>query len=301
MAISYRLKQPMSERPDEKEPKVQPKRIVFLSLEGSVTEKKYFALIHKYREQLGINAVVHIETLSRSGDTRSDLQSVMGLLEEYLELRGEGILPKDVQNVLKSVGNSHYSPEQIGQYLNGELQGKDKVELDRALKLAGIDIDYQKFLAERVGEDHNDVFGVVIDRDCGNHEEEALRELQKNCKNRGCYCFLQNPCFEFWLLLHVCDVSIEYRDKLEDIFKNEKCSAQHTYVSLELSKRVRHNKKISEKKFVKYYLPNVDEAIAHAQNFEQTEDGLLKNIGTNLPELFRILREKTENGEAGIE
>lgn len=298
MALSHRLKQPMDERPDEAAAKVPPKRIVFLSTEGSVTEKNYFRFLHKYREHLGINAVVHIETLSRNGDTRSDLESVLGLLEEYLELRVEGILPEDVQSVLKSAGESHYSLEQIEQYLDGKLAGTDCVKLEQALKLAGIDIDYQKFLTQYLGEGLNDVFCVVIDRDSGSHSEEQLRTLQENCKDKGCCCFLQNPCFEFWLLLHVCDVSTEYKDKLDDILKNGRLSNQHTYVSRELSRHARHTKEITEGKFKERYLPNIDTAIAHAKDFEQSEEGLLTKIGTNLPELFRILREPPQSGES---
>lgn len=298
MALSYRLKQPMTSRPDEMEAKVPPKRIVFLSVEGSVTERKYFSFLQKYREKLGINAVVQIETLSRSGDTRGNPESVMGLLEEYLDLRGEGILPTDVETVLRDAGASNYSLEQIEQYLNGELEGKNSYQLEQALRLAGIDINYQKFLVERVGEEHNDIFAIVIDRDSRSNPEEILRELQRKCKEKGCYCFLQNPCFEFWLLLHVCDVAVEYKDKLDDILKNEKCSEQHTYVSRELSKRARHTKRISEQKFKDLYLPNIDTAIDRSEGFEQSEEGLLQKIGTNLPKLFCLLREISE-GEQG--
>jgi len=290
MALSHRLSSSMNTRPDEgiDEP---PKRIVFLSVEGNVTEKNYLNLVNKYRTQLRINTVVHIETLSRGKDTHSDPKSVLGLLEEYLEIRNEGILPEDINSVLLKAGQEGYSLSQIEQYLNGELEGKDGVQFARALKLAGVDLDYQKFLSDYNSE--NDVFGVVIDRDCGSHTEMALKELQKRCAEKeSCYCFITNPCFEFWLLLHVCDVENEYAGRYEEILKNEKKSPKHTFVSKELSERAGHAKKIGEKKFIECYLPNIDVAIERAQKFEQTEEGLLQKVGTNLPKLFQILREE---------
>lgn len=290
MALSRRLRSSMNVRPDEGANE-KPKRIVFLSVEGTVTEKNYLVLVNKYRTQLGIKSVVQIETLSRGKDTRSDPKSVLGLLEDYLEIRDKGILPEDITSVLSEAGQENYSLIQIQQYLDGKLDGKDSIRFNHALKLAGIDLDYQKFLSEYNGED--DVFGVVIDRDQENHTEETLTELQAKCAEKGrCYCFITNPCFEFWLLMHVCDVKREYENMYSDILKNEKISGKHTFVSKELSEKAGHSKRISEKKFKECYLPNVDAAIERAQDFEQTEKGLLQNIGTNLPQLFRILREK---------
>lgn len=290
MALSHRLRNSMDVRSDEGIDE-KPKRIAFLSVEGTVTEKNYLNLINKYRTQLGIKSVVHIETLSRGSDTSSDPKSVWNLLEDFFQIRDEGILPEDIDSVLREAAQEKYSLAQIEQYLNGELEGKDGAKFSKAIKLAGIDLDYQKFLSEFNGED--DVFGIVIDRDCESHPETALKELQKKCaEKRNCICFLTNPCFEFWLLLHVCDVESEYATRYHEILRNEKKSGRHTFVSKELSEKAGHAKKITEKKFVESYLPNVNTAIERAQKFEQTDEGLLRNLGTNLPKLFQILREE---------
>ena len=82
MAISHRLHSPMDVRPDEGANE-KPKRIVFLSVEGNDTEKDYFTHVHKYREVLGIQSIVHVETLSRwSSDTQSTPEQVLDLLTE---------------------------------------------------------------------------------------------------------------------------------------------------------------------------------------------------------------------------
>ena len=68
------------------EDSIEPKRVVFLSTEGTKTEVQYLHFIEQYRERLGINAIVHIEVLRRY-DTKSDPENVLELLEEYIQFR----------------------------------------------------------------------------------------------------------------------------------------------------------------------------------------------------------------------
>lgn len=199
MAISHRLHSSMDIRPDDGLNE-QPKRIVFLSVEGNLTEKNYFSYIHQYRRHLGIETIIYIETLSRrSHDTCSDPESVFELLTDCIEIRAEGIMPDDVLSILNA-DSSNYSIEYISQYLNGELSNDENKKLKLAIQMAGIDLDYQKFLKDFRGEQNEDIFAVVIDRDRYSHSEESLRELYRKCTERNCYCFITNPCFEFWLL-----------------------------------------------------------------------------------------------------
>ena len=76
-------------------------------------------------------------------------------------------------------------------------------------------------------------------------------------------CYIANPCFEFWLLLHLSDVNNEYADKLEEIRENKKVSNNHTFVSKVLSSKAHHGK--NNINFKKNYLPNIDIAIARAK------------------------------------
>lgn len=290
MAISHRLHSPMDIRPDT-DVNETPKRIVFLSVEGN-TEKDYFSYVQKYRNKLGIETLVHIETLSKlTSDGESDPEQVFDLLNDYLQIRREGILPQDIYSMLNGY-SGNFSVDLISKYLNGDLPVKETKILKNAIKMAGVDIDYQKYLSEYKGEDGNDVFAVVIDRDSGSHSEKLLRDLFLQCKEKNCFCYLTNPCFEFWLLLHVSDVWEEYKDRLDEMLINKKISNRHTFVSFELSKRTRHTKHIPENKFVNYYLPNIDLAISRLKEVKKSEDYLINCIGSNLPELFTLLREK---------
>ena len=62
-------------------------------------------------------------------------------------------------------------------------------------------------------------------------------------------------------------------------------------MSNEVSKKANHQKIISEKRFVEFYLDNIDNAIKRADDFCQDEESLLNSLGSNIPILFEILRE----------
>lgn len=81
------------------EDSIEPKRVVFLSTEGTKTEVHYFNFIEKYRDQLGIDAIVHIEILKRY-DTNSDPENVLELLEEYVQFRKIRCLKKQLTRLV---------------------------------------------------------------------------------------------------------------------------------------------------------------------------------------------------------
>lgn len=289
MAISYRLHSSMDIRPDDNSEEM-PKKIIFLSVEGT-TERDYFDFIDKYRKEVGIEPLVHIETLSKlSRDGKSDPEQVFDLLNEFIQIRDEGILPQDIFAALKD-NVSNYSIEYITQYLNGQLPDNEAKELLNDIKLAGIDLNYQKFLSNYKGEDGNDIFAIIIDRDHESHSEEMLKSLLAKCKEKKCMFFLTNPCFEFWLLLHVSDVKEEYSNQLTELLENKKVSNRHTFVSLQVSEKAHHAKSITHCKFEEFYLPNIDLAIERSKQFIQDENELMNNLGSNIPKLFALLRE----------
>ena len=121
------------------------------------------------------------------------------------------------------------------------------------------------------------------------HTETNMNDCIAHCRDKGYTCYVTNPCFEFWLLLHFSNVIEEYADKLETIKDNEKVSNAHTYVSYELSKKAHHGKKIH--KYETTYLPRIDDAITHAKAFPSEVDELVDNIGCIIWKLIEKMRE----------
>lgn len=261
------------------------KRVVFLSVEREVTERRYFEFVRESRETLGIKSVVEIHVLRR-GDSSSSPEKVVELLENYLEVRNNNDFLAEVDKLeLK-----HYDKEFIHKYLEAPdtIDVKEKRQFEGFLKEEQLDLTYLLFLNKFKGSDNgeNDVFGIVIDRDAGNHSPENMARIFDECDEKGYRCFLTNPRFEFWLLLHVADVKSEYPDELEKMLDfNDETVDKH------LLEKTGGGKKIQRKTFDTYFLPNIDTAIERANGLCTSRNELLDQLGSTLGELFELLRE----------
>lgn len=261
------------------------KHVVFLSVEGEVTERRYFEFVRESRETLGIKSVVEIHVLRR-GDSSSSPEKVVELLENYLEVRNNNDFLAEVDKLeLK-----HYDKEFIHKYLEAPdtIDVKEKRQFEGFLKEEQLDLTYLLFLNKFKGSDNgeNDVFGIVIDRDAGNHSPENMARIFDECDEKGYRCFLTNPRFEFWLLLHVADVKSEYPDELEKMLDfNDETVDKH------LLEKTGGGKKIQRKTFDTYFLPNIDTAIERANGLCTSRNELLDQLGSTLGELFELLRE----------
>ena len=266
------------------EDSLEPKRVVFLSTEGTKTEVQYFNFIEKYREQLGIDAIVHIEVLRRY-DTNSDPENVLELLEEYIRFRENKMFEK----IIDSLSIKNYSIDFIKSYLENpsSLSRKDCNKFEAVLKEEHLDLLYLDFLSKYHGED--DAFGIVIDRDCGSHSIEQMNRVLGKCTKKNYLCYITNPCMEFWQLLHVSDVATEYAESLEDILRNELDEKKNSFVSNLLYVKTGQRKAIQAKTFEQFYLPNIDLAVERAKGFAPS-DQLLEKLGSNLWELIELLR-----------
>ncbi len=282
----------------EEDEQQEPRRIVFLSVEGNKTEAQYLRYVEKYRNKLGIKKDVHIHSLGRARrDNLCAPNNVLELLEEYLELREAARLPERLRSAIPS----EYSDEFIEEYVKGNAD-KDSGKVEEFRKLldtVGIDLEYNFFLKEYRGK--SDVFGIVIDRDYKSHTVAQMKNIVNQCKEKGYKCFVTTPLFEFWLLMHLVDIKNTFESELQSFLINNPESEQHTFTSKRVSEIAGHAKSIRETTFVNYYLPKIDYAINQARSSFTTDlDELVGNddtdeakrgkLGTNLSELFELLR-----------
>lgn len=263
--------------------KIDPKRMIFLSVEGDETERTYFQNLNDY---LDAN-LVQIEVLRhRRGDGYSDPVHVIELLEEYIDLRQGDLIPDE----LPSQFTEKYSKEFIQKYLadKSELAAEDQMQFSEDLLKIGIDIEYRRYL--QYFKKDMDYFAVVLDRDSDCHSKQLMQECLDKCSQNGYGFFVTNPCFEFWLLLHLCDVKSEFSDEnLAILYSNKPISNKHTQVSSEVSKRAHHAKTISSPKFKQFYYPNISYALKNAESFATDFPDLFDKLGSNLPKLLNIL------------
>ena len=150
----------------------------------------------------------------------------------------------------------------------------------------GYNASYRKYLRKY---NHNlDEFAILIDRDVQTHSEVNMESIVSYCRKKKYQCYIANPCFEFWLLLHLSDVKIEYSKELDKIKENAKVSKSHTFVSKEVSNKVNHGKRGIH--FERNYLPYVDTAIDRAKNFSSDEFELIHNIGCNIWKMLENMK-----------
>ena len=273
----FRLSSNSFDRETEAE-RIPPQKIYFLAVEGNVTEKEYFEGLSYYRTLLGINAKVDVIVLKRAKhDTNSAPLKVIELLEEYIQLRESN---EQYTLDIPEEFLSKYGDDFIRKYLNSpeELTKKDIQCFLNDLSSLGYDINYRQYL-KKYGS-NTDEFCILIDRDMHSHSEENLKYCIDHCKKNHYRFFIANPCFEFWLLLHLSDVKVEYANQLDLIKDNPRVSANHTFVSREVSQKAHHGK--SGIGFTKNYLPNVFTAIQRSNDFATDPNELLNNIGCNL-------------------
>lgn len=286
MVNKYRLSASAFERETDDE-KVDIQKIIFLSVEGNVTEKEHFEGISAYRGKLGINSRVDVEVLKRSRkDTNSAPRQVVELLEEYVRLRDAG--REDLLEDIPKEFIKEYGIEFIMEYLENpeRIPSHKKNAFKTELMKIGYDINYRKYLKKY---NHKlDEFAILIDRDIQSHSEVNMLDCINYCREKGYNCYIANPCFEFWLLLHLSDVKEEYKDDMEKIRENPKVSKHHTYVSREVSDKAHHGK--GGIGFKTNYLPFIDDAIQRAKEFASEENDLLNQVGCNIWKLLEDMK-----------
>lgn len=266
------------------------RRVIFLSVEGTKTEVEYFGYINKYKTSLGVESVVEIHVLKRD-DTKSSPEQVLDLLDEYMSLRTTSKLKDELQKLELS----SYDVDFIQSYLDAKerIPDRQRKRFEATLMKEHLDLLYLKFLSDYQGE--SDIFGVVIDRDSKSHPRKMIEEVFSDCDNKGYKCFLTNPCIELWLLLHVSDISEEYKHDMNNLLENPIDKQGHTYVGNLLYEKTNIRKSIQLKAFEKYFLPNIENAIENAAKICTERNNLLDRVGSNLGELFALLREKPKD------
>lgn len=289
----YRLSSNSFERETDAE-KIKPQKIYFLAVEGNVTEKEYFEGLSFYRTALGINAKVDVIVLNRARrDNNSAPLKVIELLEEYIQLRESH---EEYNLDIPKEFSAKYGDDFIRTFLNtpDDLSHKEIQTFVNDLHSLGYDINYRQYLKKYDGD--TDEFCILIDRDIHSHSKENLKYCIDHCKENNYRFFISNPCFEFWLLLHLSDVNTEYSDRLEIIKDNPKISSNHTFVSREVSEKAHHGK--SGIGFKNNYLPNIPVAIQRSKCFATDAEKLLDNIGCNLSLLITEMMNYNTNVSA---
>lgn len=140
-------------------------------------------------------------------------------------------------------------------------------------------IDDIKALKERLEYDHQiDEVCIIIDRDKGSFKQSQYNEVVTICKENNYNLGISNPCFEFWLLLHLSNCK-EY--DIEDIGINRKVSKSKRFLERKLADKLNGSYNKSNIKF-EQFKDNINTAIENEKLYELDIKKLESNVGTRV-------------------
>ena len=135
MTSRFRLMSTAFKREDE-DNKIDPKRMIILSVEGDETERTYFQHLNTHLDR----TMIQIEVLRhRHGDGYSDPRHVIELLNEYVDIRQGQLIPAELPESFAE----KYSRETIDAYLKNDdgLSLETRTAISEALVRIGIDLE----------------------------------------------------------------------------------------------------------------------------------------------------------------
>lgn len=147
-----------------------------------------------------------------------------------------------------------------------------------------------KYVFKKLKEEAKDEFNfkspdelwMIIDRD----EWTDIAEISTLCKNEGNFNLaLSNPCFEFWLLLHIKDVGEYNEQELKAIFENKKIpNSRKTYIKRLLGELLEDGYNETRPKPQRFF-PHIDIAISRAKRLDNLNEDYPTNLGSHVYKL----------------
>jgi hypothetical protein len=116
-----------------------------------------------------------------------------------------------------------------------------------------------------------DELWMIIDTDRWKNIPDIISECKKQS---NMFVAVSNPCFEFWLLLHIKDISEYNEEELDLILKNGKVSSKKNYVDTKIVEILGAYNKSNPKP--ELFLPTVDFAVEQAMRLDENMKNILK-------------------------
>lgn len=133
-----------------------------------------------------------------------------------------------------------------------------------------------------------DELWMIIDTD----RWKGIPQIINACKELGnMFVAVSNPCFEFWLLLHIKDIQEYNDDELELLFKNSKVGNRN-YVETKIIEVAGSYSKKNLR--TDDFLPSIDMAVLRAKNLDQPMEDYPSKLGSHIYKLIEKLRKAEE-------
>lgn len=275
------------------------KKYIFV-FEGEKTEKYYFENLSNYKSELGINDLIHIEILEKLDETRSNQLSVVKSLDNYIREVVEmkqcniSIKEKISELVISNLGNYNdiknktlalveecFIDVEYGENIDKFINFIEDLIIDEDIDINILIQDIKNLKQSLDYDDEIDEVCIIIDRDKASFKKEQYEEVVAICEENNYNLGISNPCFEFWLLLHLSDCK-EYN--AEDIRINRKISKSRNskrFLEKELATKLGGSYNKSNLKF-EQFKDHINEAIKNQKLHEMDVVKLENHIGTRV-------------------
>jgi len=136
--------------------------------------------------------------------------------------------------------------------------------------------------------DKNDELWMIIDKD----RWKNIPKIIEICKNTGnMFVAVSNPCFEFWLLLHIKKIDDYTPAELNAIYENKKVTSKKNYIETKISEILGTYNKSNPKP--ERFLPTIDLAVRQAKKLDKQHEEYPTTLGSHIYKIIeKISKEK---------
>lgn len=132
----------------------------------------------------------------------------------------------------------------------------------------------------------SDELWMIIDRDRWKNIDDIILKCKEQ---KNMFVAVSNPCFEFWLLLHIKNISEYNENELQFILKNGKTSKNgRTYVEKKIIEILGSYNKSNLKP--ELFLATIENAIKQAKTLNNPEEEYPKNLGSFVYKILENLK-----------
>lgn len=170
---------------------------------------------------------------------------------------------------------------------SGSGSGSNPIDVKNLLRSAKEEYNFRS----------TDEFWLIIDRD---HWESIhkidFNKLAEECaKEKNFFLALSNPCFEFWLLLHLRKLEDFSNEEVTKILENAAISTNKNYIDQVLANAIGDGRGYNKIPNKTVFLPKIYDAIVNAKSIASADEAYPKCCGSDVYKLVeQLVVEKSE-------
>lgn len=127
----------------------------------------------------------------------------------------------------------------------------------------------------------NDELWMIIDTD----RWKNISQIVQECKHlENMFVAVSNPCFEFWLLLHIKNIEEYIEEELALILENKRVNSKKNYVDIKISEILGGYNKANLKP--ELFLPTIDLAVSQAKKLDEPQEEYPSKLGSHIYKLI---------------